>query len=185
MAKLTDTQLVILSAAARRDAGAVLPLPASLKVKGAAATRTLESLRRKGLLEEQPAAPEAESWREAEDGQRVALVITDKGLGAINVKRSSNSDARKTPAKKRSAGANGKSKQLATAARAGTKQAIMIDLLNRKTGATIEEIVAVTGWQPHSVRGAISGTLKKKLGLTVASEKVDVRGRVYRIVAEA
>jgi len=61
----------------------------------------------------------------------------------------------------------------------------MIDLLNRRTGSTIEEIVAVTGWQPHSVRGAISCTLKKKLGLTVASEKVKVRGRVYRIVAGA
>ncbi len=67
------------------------------------------------------------------------------------------------------------------AVRPGTKQALLIDLLTRKKGATIEEIVEATGWQPHSVRGAISGALKKKLGLAVTSEKVGGRGRVYRI----
>ena len=66
--------------------------------------------------------------------------------------------------------------------RAGTKQALLIDLLKRKTGATIADLVKATGWQPHSVRGAISGALKKKLGLTVTSEPIEKRGRVYRIV---
>ncbi len=66
--------------------------------------------------------------------------------------------------------------------RAGTKQATLIDLLKRKTGATIADLVKATGWQSHSVRGAISGTLKKKLGLTVTSEPIEKRGRVYRIV---
>ncbi len=66
--------------------------------------------------------------------------------------------------------------------RAGTKQATLIDLLKRKTGATIADLVKATGWQPHSVRGAISGTLKKKLGLKVTSEQIEKRGRVYRIV---
>ncbi len=69
------------------------------------------------------------------------------------------------------------------AVRPGTKQALLIDLLKRKKGATIEEIVAATGWQPHSVRGAISGTLKKKLGLMVTSEKPGDGPRRYRIVA--
>ncbi len=67
-------------------------------------------------------------------------------------------------------------------ARAGTKQATLIDLLKRKTGATIADLVKATGWQPHSVRGAISGTLKKRLGLTVTSKPIEKRGRVYRIV---
>ncbi len=66
--------------------------------------------------------------------------------------------------------------------RAGTKQALMIDLLKRKHGATIDEIVDATGWQPHSVRGAISGAIKKKLGLTVENQVTEDRGRVYRIV---
>ena len=67
-------------------------------------------------------------------------------------------------------------------ARAGTKQATLIDLLRRPGGATLADLVKATGWQPHSVRGAISGTLKKKLGLKVTSETTDRRGRVYRIV---
>jgi len=50
-------------------------------------------------------------------------------------------------------------------------------------GSTIEEIIAATGWQSHTVRGAISGALKKKLGLEVTSEKVENRGRVYKLPA--
>ena len=65
--------------------------------------------------------------------------------------------------------------------RAGTKQAGLIEMLRTTEGASIAEIVAATGWQPHTVRGAIAGALKKKLGLHVTSEKVKGRGRVYRI----
>jgi hypothetical protein len=65
-----------------------------------------------------------------------------------------------------------------------TKQAQLIAMLRRKDGATIAQIVAATGWQPHTVRGAFAGALKKKLGLTVTSEKVEGVGRVYRLAAE-
>jgi len=71
-----------------------------------------------------------------------------------------------------------------TAARAGSKQAQVIDLFRRAEGATVAEVIAATGWQPHTVRGIVSGTLKKKLGLTVLSAK-EKRGRVYRIPAQA
>ncbi len=67
--------------------------------------------------------------------------------------------------------------------RTNTKQAQMIALLKRSQGATIEEMVKLTGWQPHTVRGAMAGALKKRLGLEVASEKTDDRGRVYRLPA--
>ena len=56
--------------------------------------------------------------------------------------------------------------------RAGTKQAQMIELLKRPEGATVEQIAEATGWQHHTIRGAISGALKKKLGLTPAAQKV-------------
>ena len=62
-----------------------------------------------------------------------------------------------------------------------TKQARLIEMLTRPGAATLTELVEATGWQAHSVRGAISGTLKKKLGHTVTTEMVEGRGRVYRI----
>ena len=66
-------------------------------------------------------------------------------------------------------------------ARTDTKQAKLIAMLEAKDGATVEEIAAALGWQAHTVRGALYGALRKKLGLDVTSEKVEGRGRVYRI----
>jgi hypothetical protein len=64
--------------------------------------------------------------------------------------------------------------------RAGSKQAQVIGLLQRPEGATIEEMASAMGWQRHTVRGLISGALKKKLGLDIVTQKTD-RGRCYRI----
>jgi hypothetical protein len=65
----------------------------------------------------------------------------------------------------------------------GSKQASLIAMLRSDTGATIDEIGAATGWQHHTVRGAFAGALKKRLGLEVMSEKLEGRGRVYRLPA--
>jgi hypothetical protein len=54
-------------------------------------------------------------------------------------------------------------------------------MLRRAEGATIVEVVEATDWQPHTVRGAFAGALKKRLGLEVTSEKAESRGRVYRL----
>lgn len=62
-----------------------------------------------------------------------------------------------------------------------SKQAKLIELLRRSEGATIAQLVKALGWQAHTVRGAMSGALKKKLGLTVSSEKAEGGARVYRI----
>lgn len=69
------------------------------------------------------------------------------------------------------------------AKRANTKQAQLIAMLQRPDGATIEDIVKKLEWQSHTVRGAIAGALKKRLKLKIESEKVEGRGRVYRIAA--
>ena len=69
-------------------------------------------------------------------------------------------------------------------ARRPSKQDEVIAMLRRAEGATIDEVASATGWQRHTVRGVFSGTLKKKLGLTVASAKEE-RGRVYRIAEPA
>lgn len=190
MPKLTDTQLVILSAAGQREDGAALPLPKSLKIKGAAVTRTLDSLRKNGFLEEKPAPREADSWREDPDGRRMMLAITDAGLQAIDGEPAGEAASRRTSTKSRSNKSSTKGRtpptkrhgqSTASTARQNTKQTLLISLLEREDGATMEEIVEATGWQAHSVRGAISGALKKKLGLAVTSQKVEGRGRVYRI----
>jgi len=199
MPKLADTQLVILSTASQRGDGAALPLPKSLKLQGGAVNRVLKSLLKKGLLDEQPAGPADAAWRESKDGQRLTLVLTDAGRAAIGVAadeqsqppppsvapRGSKRSAGRRKAKESKGPVAPKLKPNKTASssahRPGTKQALLVDLLRRKQGATITEVVKATRWQPHSVRAAISGTLKKKLGLAVASDKVEDRGRVYRI----
>jgi predicted ArsR family transcriptional regulator len=67
--------------------------------------------------------------------------------------------------------------------RSDSKQAKLIEMLKRPDGATIDEMVKKLEWQPHTVRGAIAGALKKRLGLEVQSQKIEGRGRVYRIGA--
>jgi hypothetical protein len=208
MTQLSDTQLIILSKAAEHPERIALPLPARLK--GGAVKIVVGSLIKRGLLEEVEAKVRGGEtvWRETRDGHGVTLAITDAGLAAIGVtpesakklKGASKAAASKTPAKASQAATGAKKAKATTTAapppkaapkaragaaertpREGTKQATMIAMLQRKDGATIAEIVEATGWQQHTVRGAFAGALKKRLGLNVDSEKVDGRGRVYRI----
>ena len=65
--------------------------------------------------------------------------------------------------------------------REGTKQAVLIELLTRAEGATLPQMTEATGWQVHTVRGAMAGALKKKLGLDITSEKQPGTDRIYRI----
>lgn len=203
MAQLSDTQAIILSAAAQRDDRIALPLPANLK--GGAATKVVDTMIAKGLLEEVEARRVALQphlsdpiWRETGDGHGTTLIITDAGLAAIGIApeelpeleapRSAtagdtgaladNADHDATP--------HGSAPTVATGAtsrtpREGTKQSILIAMLHAPDGATIEEITAALAWAPHTVRGAMAGALKKKLGLTITSQKIEGRGRVYAI----
>jgi hypothetical protein len=66
-------------------------------------------------------------------------------------------------------------------ARPGSKKAIVLDLLRRPEGATLAEIQSATGWQSHSVRGFLSGSLGKKMGLAIESLKTDDGARAYRL----
>jgi hypothetical protein len=157
----------------------MLALPLPPRLKGGAAHKVIKPLIAKGLLDEVDANLRRGDpvWRETGAGHGVTLVITPAGLEAISVEPEA-TPAKPKPAKSsrpKSAGPR-KSKP-----RGNTKQAEMIALLQRAKGATLDELVAATGWQAHTVRGAMSGALKKRLGLTIASEKVETRGRVYRI----
>jgi hypothetical protein len=72
-------------------------------------------------------------------------------------------------------------KKTAGQAREGSKKAEVLDLMRRSQGASLAEIIELTGWQPHTVRGFVSGTLIKKLGLKVESFRTEEKERTYRI----
>jgi hypothetical protein len=115
-------------------------------------------------------------WRETGDGHGTTLVVTEAGLLAIGIE----------PVVVQTMAAIRKHATDAPAPmppnlRAGTKQAMLIAMLQGPEGATMEEIIAATKWQAHSARGVMSGALKKRLGLVVTSAKEEGRGRVYRI----
>jgi Protein of unknown function (DUF3489) len=76
-----------------------------------------------------------------------------------------------------------KSAKKATGARDGSKAAKVLDLLKRPGGATAKELMKATGWQPHSVRGFLSGTVSKKMGLAVTSTKGEDGERTYSVKA--
>jgi DNA-binding MarR family transcriptional regulator len=193
MTKLSDTQGFLLSAAAQRADGNLLPLPGSLR--GGAAVKVVGALLTRGLAREditdlQTRADSALNtvWRNEADGRAVLLRITPAGLEAIGVEPAAEpaaAPAADAPKRGRPKKAATRSAHTPAAAprksRADTKQAQVIAMLRRKQGATIAQIVEASGWRPHTVRGFFAGALKKKLGLTVTSEKVKGGARVYRI----
>ena len=194
MTRLSDTQSIILSAAAQRPDGNVLPLPGSLR--GGAANKVVAALLSRDLIREQVTDSHAKAdpamntiWRNLDDGRGVLLLVTAAGLGALGL-GSDAPAAGATAAVSAEAPEDSATAQTPPAARPeagtgmvreGTKQARLIAMLKRPEGATIAQVVEVTGWQPHTVRGAFAGALKKRLGLEVVSEKIAERGRVYRI----
>lgn len=176
MTKLTETQCLILTAGAQRPDNLAMPLPKGLA--GAAAKMTVTKMLERGWLEEVEANLRRGEplWRETGDGHGTTLVVTDEGMLAIGIE----------PVVVRTMGAiRERARQEPKATRPmlrdGTKQALLIDMLQRPEGTTIDEITTATGWQAHTVRGAISGALKKKLGLQIVSAKIQGRGTVYHI----
>lgn len=157
--KLTPTQALLLRAAARRADGRVIP-PANLR--GGARVKAMTALMRR-------------EWIEASDG---GFVLTDAGYAVAG---------RKRPAPPEAEGIQGMDTpddlQLleGISVRPGTKLATLVVALSRPQGATNLQLMLATGWQPHSVRGAISGLLRKRLGLNVVLTRNAAGERVYRI----
>ena len=167
--QLSDAQSLILSTACAREGGMVFPVTASLK--GGAVGNVCKSLLKRALIEEVPATDHTTVWRHDEDAGPLTLRATALACSTFGITDDpqQQTDYQPTPAPE------------SARRRTGTKQEAVIAMLLTEGGATIDEIVAATQWAPHTARGFLSGALKKKLGLIITSEKVDGRGRTYRI----
>lgn len=155
--KLTPTQALLLRAAARRTDGRVIP-PDTLR--GGARVKSLSGLLRHG-------------WMEAGDG---GYVLTDAGHAAAGRKRPApTNDVQPVNA------ADDLQLLEGIPIRPGTKLAALVVALRRPQGATNLQLMLATGWHPHTVRGAISGMLRKRQGLNVVLPHNDADERVYRI----
>ena len=161
MTNLTQAQAELLKQAAAAPEGAI-DAPEDAKLA--------KALIKQGLIISLP-KPEGGSQ----------LLITDAGRIAIGLEPETLKDRTSAPDSPPEPEAVADSAPAAKATEPKGKLGALIALLKRPEGATIETMVAATGWQAHSVRGAMSGALKKKLGLTIDSEKTE-GARVYRIV---
>jgi len=167
-ALLTDTQIAVLKAAVGRPNGNIEPLPPNLR--GGVRTKVIEGLLARGLV--------AES-----EGSHL---LTDAGYAAVGKRRPIPKDVQQTDApdaltKPEVTHTLQKLETIPLTIRPGTKLAAIIDAMRHPDGATIAQMMAGTGWQAHSVRGAISGMVRKRLGYQVVSEKGADGQRAYRI----
>ena len=153
--QLTPTQQAILTHAHQHTAGKIEWFPEN--IKGGARQKVLDGLFNRALI-----TKSASDW-----------FIAAEGYDALGVPRKGATNA---PAVKTTAAPT-----KTPLPRENSKQAQMIELLKRPDGATLNQLVEVTGWQAHTVRGAMAGALKKKLGLNIASDKTDGQERKYRI----
>jgi hypothetical protein len=209
---------IVASVAAQRDDGALLPLPETLRIKGGAVDKVLGSLKARGLIQHQgtPRGDDPPPLRITRAGLHAIGVETEgdasegttpadtgptsaaAGVQAIDATApGTEADGAATRSKRKTKAKAAKPGKVAAAEtptpRAGTKQAQMIEMLKRPEGATVEQIARATGWQHHTIRGAISGALKKKLGFTIETTRTREVGpnksgakgssTVYRIVA--
>ena len=180
MSTLTPTQIEVLTAAADRADGSVHPLPARLP--GGAQKKVLASLLSRHLIFETAV------------GDEIAYHLTAEGYAAVGRDRDLPEPITPDP-EIEAAVAAVEAAWMANPAepdpqpvverqprtRENSKQASVIAMLQRPEGATIAQICASTGWQSHTARGCLAGALKKKLGLTITSEKAQGSDRVYRV----
>jgi hypothetical protein len=171
--RLTDLQMILLSAASARPDGNLFPLLNSIAGDRDRVDKAIASLLERGLVEERAVADRGHCWQQRE-GERIGLFITPAGIALIA-----------PPAD--SVGAN----DIQTDApaplptpRPSSKSTLVVDLLRRENGASIDELITTTGWLPHTVRAALTGLRKK--GHAVVRDKIDggARYMIKSVVTE-
>jgi len=187
MSKLTDSQLIVLSAAAARDDGlAVIPA----KMNKAAATKVGASLVARKLMREMKTKPGMPIWR-VDGERRISLFITAAGRREIGIDDentagpgSKGASGASSPAKGGASPTKGGGQTSAPALpspRAGSKQALLIEMLSGKGGVTIDRLIEATGWLPHTTRAALTGLRKRGYAIERAREG---GASVYRIAGK-
>jgi len=181
MAKLTDTQLVVLSRAAQRDDGAAV-LPD--RMGAAAARKVAESLISRKLMREVRSKQGMPVWRKDEDDRPMSLVILRAGRDSIGVDAQPNVQKPATTAIRGfTPSASTKPARPNPAAKAGSKQALVISMLSQEPGVTLDDLIEATGWLPHTTRAAMTGLRKR--GFSVERTRDGAEGSRYRIVRQA
>jgi Protein of unknown function (DUF3489) len=179
--KLSDTQLIILSSAAQREDGlAVLPD----KLKGGAAKGAVTKLLGLGSVKEVPVKRGAPAWRTDEEEKPLGLKLTKAGSAALGLAEdgASEEEAAPQPKTRRKPKKHGED-QASREPRAGSKQAQIIALMQRKSGASLTAMVEATGWLPHTTRAALTGLRQK--GYAIERDKSPQGKTVYRLPARA
>jgi hypothetical protein len=171
--KLTDTQLL----AQCQDGAAAMPEGKIQK----AAQKLAATLIEQGLVREVRAKPSMPVWRHDEEGRALALIITKRGRAKIDGPEEGRSEDAGSEADVQSSTGTPASVRPESAPWRGSKLAEVISLLGRKKGAGIEELIAVTGWLPHTTRAALTGLRKR--GFTIERSRNE-QGTVYRIVTD-
>ncbi len=170
--KLTATQTTVLKTAAARPDGNIEPLPTNLR--GGAKTAVIDGLLARDLI------------TKFHYPDHVEYYLTDAAYAAVGRKRKVPAPVTPEPeieAAVSAAEANWAQDHTDSKPRTreNSKQAAVIQMLQRPHGTTIRQVMETTGWQAHTVRGTFAGALKKKLGLNIVSTKDATGERVYRI----
>lgn len=168
MTKLNDLEAILLSTAAQRDSGSLLPAPEAVADAGARLTTAITALIKRGFAEERETSHSVATNRT--DGDLAfGVFITEAGSAAIGIANVGEGDVKSPPS------AVEKAPRL-------SKAEAVVGLLQRDDGATLAELIAATGWLPHTTRAALTGIRKK--GHAVDRSK---RGEetCYRIVSVA
>jgi len=191
---ITERQLDLITRAHCDAEGLIEPL---LTLKGGAKLKMIASLARRGLIEQIEGhwriTPAATSIVKGEATAQDVLLPTLVGATMTTATPAQAPQTRPTddPELEDAVavaeaswqhGLSPKAPESAKRAPSHSKQALVIEMLQRERGATIAQLMAATGWQAHTLRGTFAGALKKKLGLVITSNKPQQGERVYRVV---
>lgn len=178
--KLTELQTLILTNAAGREDLSVFPLSDAAETKRQ--TRSLQSLLTRDLIERMTVTDDTRTWKRDGD-TAIGLVLTHAGRAAVDT---GSGCALAEPLQEACTADAAASQDPDTspppATRSGTKQALVLELLGRAEGATLEQLASATGWLPHTVRASLTG-LRKKQHAIDSTKSDDVR--TYRLSGAA